>query len=55
MQLLKCKEYGVAVDWNILYGFPGETLDDYSTILEMLPAIDSWIPRWPAPDQDGPH
>ena len=41
VQLLKwCKEYGVRVDWNILYGFPGETRDDYSSMLEMLPAID---------------
>ena len=30
VQLLKwCKEYGIEVDWNILYGFPGETREDY--------------------------
>lgn len=40
VQLLKwCKEYGVTVDWNILYGFPGETRDDYAKMLAMLPAI----------------
>jgi hypothetical protein len=40
VQLLKwCKEYGIEVDWNILYGFPGETREDYETILRMLPAI----------------
>ena len=40
IQLLKwCKEYGVAVDWNILYGFPGETLQDYHGMLKLLPSI----------------
>jgi ribosomal peptide maturation radical SAM protein 1 len=40
VQLLKwCKQYGIEVDWNILYGFPGETRQDYETILRMLPAI----------------
>lgn len=41
VQLLKwCKEFGVAVDWNILYGFPGETREDYSSILDTLRSID---------------
>lgn len=40
VQLLKwCREYGVAVDFNILYGFPGETADDYRQMLELLHAI----------------
>lgn len=40
IQLLKwCKAYGVAVDWNILYGFPGETKTDYDAMLNLLPAI----------------
>lgn len=40
IQLLKwCKEYDIAVDWNILYGFPGETQEDYDFILELLPSI----------------
>lgn len=40
IQLLKwCKEYNLAVDWNILYSFPGETQADYEAILELLPAI----------------
>jgi ribosomal peptide maturation radical SAM protein 1 len=40
VQLLKwCREYGIAVEWNILYGFPGETREDYEKVLEMLPAI----------------
>jgi ribosomal peptide maturation radical SAM protein 1 len=40
IQLLKwCKEYGIEVDWNILYGFPGETKEDYDAMLALLPAI----------------
>ena len=40
VQLLKwCFERGIAVDWNILYGFPGETHQDYQQMLEMLTAI----------------
>lgn len=40
IQLLKwCKEYRVNVDWNILYGFPGETDEDYTAMLDFLPDI----------------
>lgn len=40
IQMLKwCREYGVGVDWNILYGFPGETRAHYDRMLELLPAI----------------
>ena len=40
IQLLKwCKEFGIAVDWNILYGFPGETSQDYQAMLKLLPSI----------------
>ncbi len=40
VQLLKwCKEFDVAVDWNLLYGFPGETREDYDFIRDLLPAI----------------
>ncbi len=40
VQLLKwCKQFGVAVDWNVLFGFPGETRDDYARMLELLKAI----------------
>jgi ribosomal peptide maturation radical SAM protein 1 len=41
VQLLKwCREFGVRPDWNLLYGFPGETAEDYADILEILIAID---------------
>ncbi|MDP2008112.1 MAG: RiPP maturation radical SAM C-methyltransferase [Rubrivivax sp.] len=40
VQLLKwCREYGVAVDWNLLYGFPGETDGDYDDMIELLPKL----------------
>lgn len=41
VQLLKwCREYGIGVDWNILYGVPGETREDYDEMLAMFPAIE---------------
>jgi ribosomal peptide maturation radical SAM protein 1 len=41
VQLLKwCREENIGVDWNILYGFPGETREDYEEMLAMLPAIE---------------
>lgn len=40
IQLLKwAQEYNVMVEWNLLYGFPGETAEDYRTMLELLPQI----------------
>lgn len=40
IQLLKwCRQYGIEVDWNLLYGFPGETREDYDRMMELLPAI----------------
>ena len=36
IQTLKwCKQYGVFADWNMLYGFPGETAEDYARNLEL--------------------
>lgn len=40
IQLMKwAREFGITVEWNILYGFPGETPEDYSRMLELLKAI----------------
>ncbi len=37
VQLLKwCMEYGVHADWNLLYGFPGETDADYQQLFTLL-------------------
>ena len=41
VQLLKwCREHGIGVEWNILYGCPGETREDYQEMLAMLLAIE---------------
>lgn len=40
IQFLKwCKEYDVRASWNILYGFPGETYQDYEDTMKLLPSI----------------
>lgn len=40
IQLLKwAQEFNVTAEWNLLYGFPGETASDYEEILQMLPAV----------------
>ena len=40
IQLLKwCRELGVSVEWNILYGLPGETDADYAGTLELMPSL----------------
>ena len=31
-----CRQYGVTPAWNLLYGFPGETAEDYEQITEMM-------------------
>ncbi|MFC6080582.1 RiPP maturation radical SAM C-methyltransferase [Sphaerisporangium aureirubrum] len=30
---------GVWVEWNYLFGFPGETADDYTSVMEQFPAL----------------
>lgn len=40
IELLKwCRELGVQPFWNLLYGFPGETAEDYVQIAEFIHAI----------------
>jgi len=40
IELLKwCKEYGVKPYWNLLYGFPGERIEDYDRTVELIRAI----------------
>jgi ribosomal peptide maturation radical SAM protein 1 len=40
VQLLKwCREQGVRPEWNLLYGFPGETAQDYRETLALMDAI----------------
>jgi len=45
IQVLKwCRECGVKADWNLIYGFPGETREDYEAMLRLLPLIRSLDP-----------
>ncbi|RSV39709.1 RiPP maturation radical SAM protein 1 [Sphingomonas sp. ABOLE] len=40
LQLLKwCMEFGVRVDWNVLWGFPGESPEDYEKMAELMPLL----------------
>lgn len=40
IELLKwCREYGVKPYWNLLYGFPGETTEDYERIVSLIPSL----------------
>ncbi|MFI6499022.1 RiPP maturation radical SAM C-methyltransferase [Nonomuraea typhae] len=40
IQLLKwCLEYGVAPEWNLIYGFPGERAEDYADLPGLVDAI----------------
>jgi ribosomal peptide maturation radical SAM protein 1 len=40
VQLLRlAREYGVDVSWNLLYGFPGETADDYRETAALIETI----------------
>lgn len=45
VQLLKwCLEYGVSPMWNLLYGFPGETAEDYAETAEWMEALTHLTP-----------
>jgi hypothetical protein len=64
VQLLKwCSELGVRVTWNLLYGFPGESPDEYASTADLMPSLyhlppptgaarirlDRFGPYWKAP------
>ncbi len=50
VQLLKwCRQFGVRAAWNLIYGFPGETPEDYA---EMLPLLES-LTHLGAPEGQG--
>jgi len=51
VRLLKwCRYYGIRVSWNLIWGFPGETPDDYRGELDVLKRITHLQP----PDGCGP-
>ncbi|ARF53560.1 RiPP maturation radical SAM C-methyltransferase [Streptomyces gilvosporeus] len=37
--LRMCEEHDVTVDWNYLYGFPGEREDHYTPVVDQFPAL----------------
>lgn len=45
VQTLKlAAEAGIYVEWGHLYGFPGETIDDYARIIELVPLLTHLSP-----------
>jgi ribosomal peptide maturation radical SAM protein 1 len=68
VQLLKwCAELGVACQWNVLFGFPGEDPREYDAMADLLPSLfhlqppsgstlirlDRFSPYWEAPERHG--
>ncbi len=45
-----CRELGIQVHWNVLFGFPEESLEDYSTLHEVM----TQLAHLQAPDICGP-
>ncbi|MDP9111968.1 MAG: RiPP maturation radical SAM C-methyltransferase, partial [Candidatus Eremiobacteraeota bacterium] len=40
VQLLKwCKQLGIGVSWNVLWGFPGEDESDYTAMAKLVPLL----------------
>jgi len=45
LALLKwCREWGIRVSWNLLYGIPGEALADFEQQIELMARIPHFIP-----------
>ncbi|HVZ50563.1 MAG TPA: RiPP maturation radical SAM C-methyltransferase [Pseudolabrys sp.] len=42
--LRSCRSLNIKVLWNYLYGFPGETAEDYEAVLPLLPALEHLEP-----------
>jgi ribosomal peptide maturation radical SAM protein 1 len=40
LRLLKwCAEYGVRLYWNVLYGIPGEPMEEYARMADLVPSL----------------
>ncbi|WP_316752584.1 RiPP maturation radical SAM C-methyltransferase [Streptomyces herbicida] len=37
--LRECENHSLTCSWNLLYGFPGETAEDYAHVVDQLPAL----------------
>jgi ribosomal peptide maturation radical SAM protein 1 len=48
IQLLKwCKEFGIIPFWNLLWGFPGEAIEEYTRMAELIPLLTHLRPpKW---------
>jgi len=45
IQLLKwCKELGLQPAWNLIWGFPGEPIDEYQRMADLLPLLTHFTP-----------
>ena len=45
IRLLKwCSEFGIRVEWNLLYGIPGENVSDYDNMISIFPLIQHLPP-----------
>jgi ribosomal peptide maturation radical SAM protein 1 len=45
IQLLKwCKELNISVEWNLLYGFPHENMEEYAEVARLLPLLSHLSP-----------
>lgn len=45
IQLLKwCKELNIKVEWNMLYGFPNENIEEYEDVAKFLPLLSHLDP-----------
>jgi ribosomal peptide maturation radical SAM protein 1 len=42
--LRDCASVGIQSGWNFIYGFPGETTENYRDVLALLPAISHLMP-----------
>ncbi len=42
--LRSCKSMGTRVAWNYLYGLPGESIEDYESVLQLMPKIEHLQP-----------
>ncbi|MFE0511149.1 RiPP maturation radical SAM C-methyltransferase [Streptomyces sp. NPDC058964] len=37
--LRECENHSLTCSWNLLYGFPGETAEDYAAVVDQIPAL----------------
>ncbi|MBU8897888.1 RiPP maturation radical SAM protein 1 [Corallococcus sp. H22C18031201] len=66
IQLIKwCEEFAINVNWNILFGFPGELPSEYAAMAELMPSLfhlpppggagkirlDRFAPYWKSPEK----